>query len=332
MATYDNIVNQIKELTFDRFVTPTMFIRSKNGTDVSVSIAADKLVVTKGNTPTDYLFTTYPTLDSLITGLMASPHVEVVYSGSFIPSELSTTLVAKSSTNVSSYVPVFRSSYFSGKYFEKWFKEYVILILFKDGDLVKDFDSEDWDSEFQESVFDAEREKHFVLWVAYNVVGDRRLYELASQNLLRSTLGGHPEQNVALDGIDNTSFSPNNPGSDLQVNIGDTFTLSQTANSSIGLYNDGEIPKDMLPPWMVGSDNVLMDYYSFWYRLQLFLRERFELVTGDQSLRKNTVVNGRIALDPRSSNKFYSYFDSYPWVFSPYLRGIPNVDVQNLRT
>ena len=334
MANYADIIAKIRELSFDRFITPSFFIRARsNATDVTITIATDRLTITKGTTTKDYLYTTYPTLDTLINALMSDTNVEAIYAGSFIPSEPTTSLFAKASTNLSTYVPVFRVYYFSTTFIEKWFKEYLRLIINAPIAKYSNATTQDFTDGFADTVaFDYNREMHMCLWVAYQLVGDRRLYELASQNLIQSTLGGNPDQLQNLDIIDASSFSLTGPGSDIQVQVGDVFTLNEDKNTELGIYNSGEIPKDMVPPWGVGSDNNLMDYYSFWYRLQLWLRDRLEMQCGDYSLRKDTVLNGRVSLDPRSSNKFYSYFDSYPWVFSPYLRGVPNVDIMNLRT
>jgi hypothetical protein len=169
--------------------------------------------------------------------------------------------------------------------------------------------------------------------VSYQIVGKRRLYELAAQALMQSTLGGNPDLMGGVDYVNNSSFTMEGPGENVTVQVGDVFTLDEDKNTALGIHNSGEIPQGMKPPWAVGSDNTLMDYYSFWYRLQLWLRNELEQRTGDYSLRQNEMFTGKIHLDPSNSNKYWSYFDSYPWVFSPYPRGLGGHDsTPNLRT
>lgn len=344
MATLENVLKSIRELSFDRFVTPCFFISHRVPSADADSAATkwffsidalginliDKTAPLTPATET-ILFADYPTLDDIINKFieLALP-LQVTYSGSFIPSEPSTSLLPVSETAFNElFHPVFRRQYFSDEYVTKKFEDYGKMVLHKS---CTDVDAiTDWAPEFSDAAFDCYRELHFTIWVAYQLVGDRRLYELAAQNLLQSSAFG----NLLLGAtsyISNSNFSMTGPGERIQVQIGDVFTLNEDQNTSLGIHNDGQIPEGMLPPWAVGSDNTLMDYYSFWYRLQMYLRDKLEQETGDYTLRKNQIMTGKIYLDPRDSHKWLSYFDSYPWVFSPYMRGIPNRDVQNLRT
>jgi len=329
-ATFSDIVSQVRELTFDRFVTPTFFIaQNDRKQEWTLSITSTNFIIKdNGVNVIDLLLADYPTLKDLLDAIIAAAQpIEVIFAGSFIPSEPTSSLSKMADVTLDSYRPVFRSYYFSDALITAYFQDYVRRIMHVTDDQVNAIV---WDTEFGDPSFDSYRRTHFVFWVAFQVVGQRRLYELAAQNLLISTLGGPPPAGSGLSYVSSSNFTTSGPGQDVTVQIGDVFTLTEDKNTALGLYNSGEIPKDMLPPWAVGSDNPLMDYYSFWYRLQLWLRLQLEQRTGDYSLRNNTVMTGKIYLDPRDSEKLYSYFDSYPWVFSPYLR--PYSNVQELGT
>ena len=331
-SSLTSVLKSIRELSFDRFVTPCFFITHTQGLATwTYQVTTDKhFIIFQDDVSKLDFDLNGKTLDELLQQLIVSGlPVRIIYSGSFVASEPADSILVTGDNKIALdlYRPVFRTNYFSDTYIEKYFDQYAQLMLNKKD---AEIDNADWDSEFQDAGFDRYRELHFTLWVAYFLVGDRRLYEMAAQNMLMSSDGGNPLLNGATSTISGGSFSLTGPGEEIQVSVGDVFQLSESHQSSVGVYNNGEIPKDMIAPWGIGSDNTLMDYYSFWYRLQLWIRDQFEIKTGDYSLRKNNMITGKIHIDPRDSSNYFAYFDSYPWVFSPYLRG--NSEVQDLRT
>jgi hypothetical protein len=139
------------------------------------------------------------------------------------------------------------------------------------------------------------------LWVAYHIVEKRRLYEQAA-----TAIG-----QVFTDGSDYVgSDLSQSMGTTTTTQIGSVFTITEDPSKGF-FYEDFN---------RVGSDNVLGDRYSFWYKLQLWLRDQIEEMFGDYSLRKNTVFNGYTELVRELD--FRSYYDSYPFTLSPLSRGI----------
>ena len=144
-------------------------------------------------------------------------------------------------------------------------------------------------------------ERHLAIWVSYHIVEKRRLYEAASSAIGQSFTDGSDYA-----GSDMSTAT----GTTTTTQIGSVFTITEDPTKGY-FYEDFN---------RVGSDNVLGDRYSFWYRLQCWLRDLLETQFGDYSLRKDNVIPGYISLQRELD--FRSYYDSYPFTLSPLSRGI----------
>lgn len=326
--TEASVLAHIRELTFDRFVTPTFFVRTKTGetTNYTMTIDGDGFHFTRLSESVDFLYSTYTVLGDLLNAIIqSSVKVEVVYSGNFIDSEPSTTIMNNSGQELDKFYPIFRQNYFSQDYVEDYFAEYCQRIIgIADAQLV----DVSWDDQF--APMSNAKMEHFCLWVAFQLVGKRRLYELANSSIQQSSIGGNPLSDGygGTDYLSSGAFSLVDPGTDITLSIADVFTMGEKDTALDNGDYSRDIPKDMVAPWLTGSDNILMDYYSFFYRLQLWIRQRFENLFGDTSLRQDMILVGKISL--QKDEYMYSYFDSYPWVFSPYPRGIRTSPYGNL--
>jgi hypothetical protein len=334
METLSSVLKQIRELSFDRYVTATFFIRTLPDANGSVSNPYTLLIKNvEGDVLNQYLqlsrpddvgspyifqFADYLTLDDLLKALtVTAANIEVVYSGSFISSESTYTLQGTKSIVLNKYFPIYRQVYFSDDAIIKYLEEYAMRFLKATWSYLQTID---WDTDF-ENITPAQRD-HMTYWTAFKLVGKRRLYELAGSTIQSSSLGGNP----LINGYNGTSyvtqdsFSLTPPGETTTVQVADVFTLTDDSGSMQNSNYSKEIPQAMLAPWEVGSDNVLMDYYSYWYRLQLWLRDRFEDMFGDNCLRNDNIIIGNMQL--HKPENLYAYFDNYPWTHSPYPRGI----------
>jgi hypothetical protein len=327
--TLASMQSKIRELTFDRYVTPTFFIRtnpSSNGRECNpytLTITTTYLQLQQGtNDPVQFSFATYATLDELLTALQgAGLNIDVIYSGSFIPLEPSTTLQVKSATILDKYFPVYRTVYFSNWMIQKYVNEYCMRFLRKTQRELEWITYNDkWDDELKCGTW--AQIDHMNYWVAYKMIEKRRLFELAGSNIQMSILGGNPLINGAngTTMVTQDSFSLVPPGETTRIQIADVFSLEDDNTSFANSQYSKEIPKAMLAPWEIGSDNVLSDYYSFWYALQLWIRDRFEDMFSDDCLRKDQMMVGKIHLE--KPENLFAYFDQYPWTYSPYPRGI----------
>lgn len=323
------VIAYIRELVFDRFGSPTFFLAAKAQnnfsypvtTDLTLSIDTTRLLVKKSDSVAlvSISFSDYPTLGQVLDKLSAQPELTVIFSGSFIGTEPSNTLRQMPDTKLCQFIPVTRTVTFSDSYIKKIWEKYVSQYYCQ----CTCNANTDWELEFSVPGFNCSREEHLALWTAYQLVGQRRLYDAAAQALMQTGTGTALEVASGTPFVDSSSFGVKSGGTSTTVNVGDVFTLSEEPNAMWGVQNDGAIPQDMLAPWQKGSDNVLMDYYSFWYRLQLWIRDKFETAfPTDNSLRKDTVILGKDKLI--NTKNWWAYFDNYPWTFSPYLRGMPS--------
>lgn len=152
---------------------------------------------------------------------------------------------------------------------------------------------------------------HVILWSAFWAVEDRRTYELAAQSLV-----GGADNFDLQDNYSSLYSASSGPGTEVQVQIGSVFTLREDSGaSSVSKKSGGPVAQ-------VGADNILGDENSFWYRLQGFIRKRFEDTFRDYSLRSNEVIEGYDELSPLMEHNFMAFFDSYPFRVSPYSRGL----------
>jgi hypothetical protein len=317
----------IRELAFDNFVIPCFFIATVDKINtITLQVKADRLTFVDASlgepgVTTDFLFSSYPTLKEILAALTASTlPIDVFYSGSFIGSEPTTSLTPSTAKTLELYRPIYRSYFFSDNWIYRYFIDYAIGVLHVPERRVPT----DWVSEINSSKNTLQEMRHLVIWTAYHLVGDRRLYELAATQMIMSTANGNQNQGSTFM-PSSDSFSSTNPGENVTMNVADIFSINEDAVSNLGVQGGGQIPKGMLAPWELGSDNILMDYYSFWYRLQLYIREQYERLFADMSLRQQTVMTGKIHQDPRDSHNWWAYFDSYPWVFNPYVRGVSRI-------
>ena len=300
------ITEAIREMSFDRFTTPSLFI--KGGVSDFVRVASDRIEVSNQDGSTVYetfLYSTYETIGAITEALMQSNrNYTLQYAGAYIPSEPSSAMLPMSRFNVAEFKPLFRTRFFSDTAIFETIKDYYLRVLTYGSMVSRRILESATDEEITDVVEDLgpQQTKHLVLWCAYQLVDKRRLYEAASEYISQSNYEGMSGAGVVVTGGGSSS---------IRVNIGDVFTLEEQLGDS---FNKNETPNQ------VGADNVLGDARSFWYRLMLWLRKQIEDIYGDFSLRPNQAFAGTIDLE-RPLN-FYAYFDSYPYYISPLTRRI----------
>ena len=312
----NEIMTAVREITFDRFIVPA-FALKEMGEDVFVSVDKDFTPLTedeeeeliKGrlhiyrSTPNEeseeiteetivsITFQDCPTMESLLEALIANDII-VSYTPYFRGEEPSTNLIKVTDLALTENVTLFRRYFFSDEEIIKWIQWYYWRVLDIPNAEIKD-----------ELIGKLIRpsERHMALWVSYQLVGRRRLFEIAAGSIGQSF----------TDGSDYTgSDLSDSTGTTTTTQIGSVFTITEDPTKGY-FYEDFS---------RVGSENVLGDRYSFWYRLQLWIREQLEEMFGDYSLRKDQVIPGYIELQRELD--FRSYYDSYPFTLSPLSRGI----------
>lgn len=311
-VTLNEIMTAVRELTFDRFIIPAFAIKQMQG-DVYVQV--DKTykkesssvekgcfrifkVVTldegegKKTKEEDIVllpFSDYRSIEDIMNKLIED-EIVVAYTPYFRGTEPSTTLIP-TKKKLSEDFTAFRKYFFSDEEIKSLIEWYYHKVL-----NLKGVEISDW----LVSKLVRPSEKHITLWVAYYLVEKRRLYENAASAIGQSF----------TDGSDYVGSVGNTAGNTTTVNIGSVFTV--TEDPSTGYFSENFNG--------IGSDNTWGDRYSFWYKLQLYIRDLLETQFGDYSLRKDTVMQGHVQLERELD--FRSYYDSFPFMLSPLSRGI----------
>ena len=305
-VTLNEIVTAVREITFDRFIIPA-FALKEMGEGFFVSIdktytpelnegedaTKGKLVISKLNEEpiVELCFWEYPTLESIMDALI-NAGIVVSYTPYFHGTELSTSLIQVTEKELTESFTAFRRYFFSNEEIAQLIEWYYWKVL--------DIPNVELTDEIVGRL-QRPSEKHLALWVSYYICEKRRLYESAAGSIGQSFTDGsdYVGSNVS-----------EGTGTTTTTQIGSVFTITEDPTKGY-FYEDYN---------RVGSDNVLGDRYSFWYKLQLWIRDQLENLFGDYSLRKDNVIPGYISLQRELD--FRSYYDSYPFVLSPLSRGI----------
>ena len=316
-VTLNEIMTAVRELTFDRFIIPAFAIRQmgenyfmdidktytpevvgeeeliKGKLTIYKETASQMQGTEKSNVEiiVELPFNEYRTLEEIMDALI-NLGIVVAYTPYFRGTESSDVLIPLKHRELTEDITAFRRYFFSDEEIKNVIRWYYLKVLD-----IKDVDLTD------EIVGRLVRpsEKHLSIWVAYSIVEKRRLYESASGAIGQSFTDG--SDYVGSDLASST-------GTTTTTQIGSVFTITEDPTKGY-FYEDYN---------RVGSDNVLGDRYSFWYKLQLYLRDLLETQFGDYSLRKDNVIPGNILLSRELD--FRSYYDSYPFTLSPLSRGI----------
>ena len=309
-VTLNEIVTAVREITFDRFIIPAFALKEMGeGFFVSIDktytpevnegedVIKGKLVISKLNEESikepivELCFWEYQTLESIMDALI-NAGIVVAYTPYFRGTELSTNLIQVTEKELTESFTAFRRYFFSNEEIAQLIEWYYWKVL--------DIPNVELTDEIVGRL-QRPSEKHLALWVSYHICEKRRLYESAAGSIGQSFTDGsdYVGSNVS-----------EGTGTTTTTQIGSVFTITEDPTKGY-FYEDYN---------RVGSDNVLGDRYSFWYKLQLWIRDQLENLFGDYSLRKDNVIPGYISLQRELD--FRSYYDSYPFTLSPLSRGI----------
>lgn len=308
-VTLNEIMTAVREITFDRFIVPA-FALKEMGEDVLVSVDKNFTPLTESEEEelikgrlhiykrtfaeesiVSITFQDCPTMESLLEALIAH-NIILAYTPYFRGEEPSTSLIQVAGVELTENLTLFRRYFFSDEEIKKWITWYYWRVL--------DIPNVELTDELIGKLI-RPSEMHMALWVSYQLVGRRRLFESAASSIGQSFTDG---SDYAGSDISDSM------GTTTTTQIGSVFTITEDPSKGY-FYEDYN---------RVGSDNVLGDRYSFWYRLQLWIREQLEEIFGDYSLRKDQVIPGYIELQRELD--FRAYYDSYPFTLSPLSRGI----------
>lgn len=247
-----------------------------------------------------YIYTYSPTasedtIDSLINDLNANGY-PTAYTGYYSSEDKPNSLLVQSNTNMALNVSLYRRFFLSDFRIQNIIIDYYRIVL-KITDMTL--------TELPTAILELEdwAIRHLILWVSISLVDMRRVAEMSASTFI----GNFSDGSGGVAGGSNSQ-----PGTSVTVNVGSVFSLTED-NSVTGKFFNEDFNR-------VGSDNVLGDKMSFWYRLFLQLRKKIEGQFNDFYFRDDNVINGNITLE--KDLNYLAYFDSYPYTFSPISRDI----------
>lgn len=293
----------VKELSFDRFLVPSLHVKAPVGQPVTVrpeGIFLGASLVAP--------FTPATTLGDAVDSLIASGLV-VATDGYFVAEEEATNLRPGQTVPSGTEGTLMRRNFFSDGFVRSLLTDYYERVLHLR--LLPNYErvtltatgpvSERVDPLVASlAELDGRTVPHLILWVAWHLVARRRLYETAAAMLGQSNWSDGS-------GYFNSGAAPT---TNTTVSVGSVFSMTEDLTSG---FIDSNFDR-------IGSRNTLGDAYSFWFRLQVDLRSRLENRYGDYSLRDDEVMAGKIIREQPLN--YHAYYDSYPYTLSPLSRGI----------
>lgn len=303
MSTLLEITKAVKELSFDRFLVPSLHVKAPATLSVSVQLTGiftgPTLVVP---------FTPGETLGDAVDALINSGLV-VATDGYFVADEEAVNLRPGQVIAAGTEGTLLRRNFFSDSFVRGLLKDYYdrVLHLRLLPNYTRTIDTPTGPiTELVDTLvsslseLDERTVPHMVLWLAWHLVAQRRLYETAAAMLGQSNWS------------DGSGYFNNGaaPTTNTTVSVGSVFSMTEDLTSG---FIDANFDR-------IGSRNTLGDAYSFWFRLQVDLRSRLENRYGDYSLRDDEVMVGKIILEQPLN--YHAYYDSYPYTLSPLSRGI----------
>lgn len=230
----------------------------------SLEVKSDRVVLT-GNEATELLFTDFPSIYELINKL-DDLGVTISKPMDYVATEVSTYLKELANTSIdAAAVSVKRKSYFSDETIDKILINYFTVYYPTEVDENEmPVVSEILTTSIDYSVF-----VHMVLWCSYMLLEEKRK-NYATNRVL----------NEGLDTEDDSGMR--NYLQTINSKTGDSFSV--TENEVVGKDEDG-------------FTALWGDKYSFYAKLQLFIRTKFEKLFKDYSLRDNVAVSINVPLD-----------------------------------
>jgi hypothetical protein len=299
--TVASLIRTVRELTFDRFLVPSISFKSWAG--FTVSVTTTQIIFSNGTDPDKiYTLSSFLTIQDLLDQFI-NDGIIFSYGPYYSGNEPINLVPTRSAISLATAdLVLMRRMFFSDTFYKIIMVDYYNYVLFKPESRYFNAPALTL-ADITDDLVDKllyPNDQHLCLWVAYKAVDKRRLYELAEEHLGQSFSDG--SEYIAPD-------DGGNYGS-LTMQLGDVFTLTEQNQD---LFFSEQFNA-------VGSDNVLGDKFSFWYRLQLYFRDKLEQLFGDYSLRPDTLIQGTTQLE--RVYDWRSYFDSFPFTLSPFTRSI----------
>lgn len=277
--TYDQCLVAIRELALDLGPVQSFAVRK----------AAPGFVFSKDSTQVVIDTDTYLLTDAavqkiygIIPKLLLKDGLVDVYAD-HVPTELTTSLVdfnfSASDLEGTNGKDVYRSNYFSTTTIESVMEDYFNYYLPYDG-------VERTVAEIVNAMDYLETRK-LCYWVAYYLIDKRRANTAAAEQLQK--------KNTFLNVTTSTTGNLTTTEKTVTMRIGESFTVTEAPSK-----DDTQLS---------GFQSFWGDKYDYLTKMQLYLRDRFERLFRDYSLRDNVAVSTSVVLEKNWNPS--AYFDTY---------------------
>jgi len=321
-VTLDQIVRDIRDLTLDHYQQPTLFVGVRNKSSAnttetftfnkdsnllgvnSISPKIDLTLYEKASELNNAMANYFSGRDDILSEVWTStpPDTEITELNNVVDK-----VISDDPESVDNwYVIVYRDHFFNRakilSFVTNYFWYYKQRYYTTEEELL-----------LQVSTLDPAFIPHLIIWCSFYALEDRRKFEMMASAIPSILYGGSGSGAMSS----GQSYSFHNLRT--EVNIGSVFSLSYGGPESSSIYGSG---KGVSSPTQVGSDNVIGDINGVWYLLQGQIRKRMEDLYACFDLRSEQVISGASSLDRVHDFNLMSYFDSFPYTISPYLRSI----------
>jgi hypothetical protein len=213
-----------------------------------------------------YSFETYPTFDLLLFQLQEDG-ADVVLASEYIQTEKTSTLLAVGTAKPLENFLLRRRYFASDDVVYKTIQEFFI----KEAEYHYGWNTSQTIQYWIEQLMSVKEVERMILWVAYWLVDERRMYLSAA-----AFLAGN-------DVLPDTDTSYKNTGTEITTKIGDTFTIVERQEE------EGKAAEDFTALWG--------DKYTYLSKHQLYIRNKLEKLFEDFSLRDNIVVSSTFEIE-----------------------------------
>jgi len=273
LLSINEIVTSVRELILD--INPvSCFTLQKQG--LSFSANTEKAEVT-GSTNATLLYSEAPKFYDLVS-FLKDKGVDVKLSIDYVPLDYSSSLKDIPTVSLDSPKEIMRRNYFSvemiyktvldhfQKFYDYEYSPYVDTFVYFNGSAELDR---------MLGVMTTREQQKVVLWAAYFLIEERRK-NTASMNFLRT-------KNGEVDDLCAGAGDFRNRYQETTTKVGETFVLRE------GQEELGKVEQDFTALWG--------DKYDFLTKLQLSIRDRFEKLFNDYSLRDSTINSTSFVLE-----------------------------------
>jgi hypothetical protein len=308
------LLRAIRQLINDRFAVPVFYLKNKPGSKLYItkdnfrikdSSFTNSVELVEGKQEDDIFFASFkensgepytPYLEELATTLIEEGF-PIAYTGYFRGVEPSSILNI-ADADLQEDITICSKQFYSEETILNFCLQYFEDVLKMQAEVSTVEDMLSYIDSFIKKTLD-----HMILYVSIMLTEYRMFSEYKASVTGAHYSDGSGELMAGVLGI-----IPSN----INISIGSVFSMSDAVSSNTEHFSEN---------WnLPGSDNILGNKNSIWYRQFCILRDQLEQRYKDFTFRKDTGMWSKIQLDKPLN--YRSYFDSYPFTISPQPRQV----------